>query len=131
MIISEVSKKFDISLDTLRYYEKIGLIPHINRSSSGIRNYTDEDCRWIEFVKCMRSAGIPVEVLIEYISLFAQGEKTASARMAILRNEREKLAFKISQLQDTLQRLDYKIENYQDILKPAENKLKLLQQKNS
>ncbi|MBP1309369.1 DNA-binding transcriptional MerR regulator [Paenibacillus sp. 1182] len=54
MLIAEVSKKFELSQDTLRYYERIGLIPRVNRNKSGIRDYTEEDCRWVEYIKCMR-----------------------------------------------------------------------------
>lgn len=75
MIIAEVSKTYDLSADTLRYYERIGLIPHVPRNSSGIRVYDDESRRWIEFVKCMRSAGIPIETLIEYVGLCRQGDE--------------------------------------------------------
>jgi DNA-binding transcriptional MerR regulator len=56
MTIAEVSKKFELSQDTLRYYERIGLIPGVNRNKSGIRDYTEEDCRWVEFIKCMRTS---------------------------------------------------------------------------
>ena len=63
MMIAEVSKRYELSQDTLRYYERIGLIPNVNRNKSGIRDYTDEDCKWIEFVKCMRNAGLQIEVL--------------------------------------------------------------------
>ena len=72
MTITEVSKKYDLSQDTLRYYERIGLIPTVNRNKSGIRDYTDEDCKWVEFIKCMRGAGLPIEVLIEYVALFQE-----------------------------------------------------------
>jgi DNA-binding transcriptional MerR regulator len=70
--IAEVSKKYGLSADTLRYYERIGLLPNINRSNSGIRDYSEEDCRWIEYIKCMRSAGISIETLVEYVTLFHQ-----------------------------------------------------------
>ena len=83
MKISEVSEKFDIPQDTLRYYERIGLLPRIHRTGSGIRSYTEDDCRWVEFIKCMRSAGLPIEILIEYIDLFHQGDKTINARKEI------------------------------------------------
>ena len=73
MTIAEVSRKYNLSADTLRYYERIGLIPTAHRSKSGIRDYTVEDCAWVEFAKCMRGAGIQVEALIEYVSLFRQG----------------------------------------------------------
>ena len=72
MTITEVSKKYDLSQDTLRYYERIGLLPAVNRNKSGIRDYTDEDCKWVEFIKCMRGAGLPIEVLIEYVALFQE-----------------------------------------------------------
>ena len=70
MTITEVSKKCDISADTIRYYEKIGLIPPINRNKNGIRNFTEEDCKWIEFAKCMRNAGLSIDALSQYLVLF-------------------------------------------------------------
>lgn len=66
--------------DTLRYYERIGLIPHVNRNKSGIRDYTEEDCNQVEFIKCMRNAGLPIEVLIEYVDMFQQGDETIETR---------------------------------------------------
>ena len=65
MTITEVSKKYDLTADTLRYYERIGLIPSVNRNASGIRDYTEEDCKWVHFAKCMRGAGLSIEVLVE------------------------------------------------------------------
>jgi len=91
MTIAEVSRKYNLSADTLRYYERIGLIPTVHRSKSGIRDYTVEDCAWVEFAKCMRGAGIQVEALIEYVSLFQQGEDTTEARKQILIEQRELL----------------------------------------
>ena len=112
MTITEVSKKFDVSQDTLRYYERIGLIPSVNRNKSGIRNYTEEDCRWVEFVKCMRSAGLPIEVLIEYVGLFQQGDETTGARKELLIEQRKQLLIKMEEMQKTMERLDYKIARY-------------------
>ena len=66
MTIAEVSRKYDITADTLRYYERIGLIPNVPRTKSGIRDYDEESCRWIELMKCMRKAGVQIEALIEY-----------------------------------------------------------------
>lgn len=113
MTISEVSKKFELSADTLRYYERIGLIPRVPRTPSGLRDYGEESCNWIEFIKCMRSAGLPIEVLIEYVSLFHQGDKTTSARKELLVEQREILCQKIADMQKTLERLDYKIKLYE------------------
>jgi len=76
MKIAEVSERYGLSSDTLRYYERIGLLPPVNRAESGIRDYTELDARRVEFVKCMRSAGLPIEVLIAYIALVQQGDDT-------------------------------------------------------
>ena len=112
MMIAEVSKRYELSQDTLRYYERIGLIPNVNRNKSGIRDYTDEDCKWIEFVKCMRNAGLQIEVLTKYLDLFQQGDSTHEERKGLLVKQRDKLARKIDEMQETLERLNYKIENY-------------------
>lgn len=124
MTIAQVSKKYDISADTLRYYERIGLIPTVNRLPSGIRDYTENDCNWVEFAKCMRGAGLQVEALIEYIALFQQGDGTIEARKQILIEQRGQLVQRIDEMQRTLDRLNKKIERYEQGLLPAEKKLK-------
>lgn len=102
MTIAEVSEKFGITQDTLRYYERIGLIPHVNRYKSGNRDYTKVDCNWIEFIKCMRSAGLPIEVLIEYVGLFQQGDVTVKARKGLLIEQRNQLIARIEEMRKTL-----------------------------
>lgn len=114
MTITEVSKKFELSQDTLRYYERIGLIPTVNRNKSGIRDYTEEDCRWVEFIKCMRGAGLPIEILIEYVALFQEGDKTIEARKELLIEQRKLLINRMEEMKKTLERLDYKIKGYED-----------------
>ena len=123
MTIAEVSKQYNISADTLRYYERIGLIPPVNRNKNGIRDYTDEDCKWVDFIKCMRYAGLPIEVLIEYVTLFRQGSSTIEARKEILIEQRGILEEKINFMTATLERLNYKIDNYDTIILSAENRL--------
>lgn len=113
MTIAEVSKKYDISADTLRYYERIGLIPPVHRTAGGIRDYTEEDCGWVEFCKCMRGAGLTIEALIEYVSLAQQGESTVDARKELLIEQRRLLRERIEEMQSTLQRLDKKIDRYE------------------
>ncbi|SRR6266508_889177 len=116
MKIAEVSEHIGISSDTLRYYERIGLIWPVNRNASGIRDYTDLDLRRVEFIKCMRSAGLPVEVLIEYVGLVQQGDETIEARKEILKEQRELLAARMKEMQKTLDILDHKIEVYENTL---------------
>ena len=113
MTIAEVSRKFDISQDILRYYERIGLIPTVNRTSSGIRDYTEESCRWIELAKCMRASGVPIEALIEYCALTQQGDSTITERKELLLQERKKILKKIEDMQQALDRLNYKIDRYE------------------
>lgn len=116
MTITEVSNKYDLTQDTLRYYERIGLIPNVNRKQSGIRDYTDEDCRWVEFIKCMRSAGLPIEVLIEYVALFQRGDSTIEARKDLLVEQRRQLIARINDMNQTLERLEYKISRYEEVV---------------
>lgn len=113
MTIAEVSKKYSLSQDTLRYYERIGLLPSVNRNKSGLRDYSEEDLKWIEFIKCMRSAGLPIEVLIEYVALFNRGDETIEARKELLTEQRKLLAEKMEALRQTIERLDYKISWYE------------------
>lgn len=124
MTIAEVSRKYDISADTLRYYERIGLIPPVPRSKSGIRDYDEDSCRWIEMMKCMRKAGVQIEALIEYVALFQQGDDTAEARKAILVEQRERLMERMADMQASLERLNQKIERYDQVIVPAEKELK-------
>jgi len=115
MTIKEVSKKYDISEDTLRYYERIGLLPKVPRKKSGIRDFDDNSCKWIEFIKCMRSAGMRIEALIEYMNLFQEGKKTVTARKNLLLEQREILEEKRNDITKTIERLDYKISLYNEI----------------
>src|ERR1044071_742191 len=110
MKIAEVSEQFGMSIDTLRYYERVGLIPPVNRNESGIRDYNELDLRRVDFIKCMRSAGLPVEVLIEYVALVQQGDSTIEARKEILKDQRALLATRMEEMQKTLDILDHKLE---------------------
>ncbi|CDB32304.1 transcriptional regulator MerR family [Clostridium sp. CAG:575] len=115
MTIAEVSKKYNLTQDTIRYYERIGLLPEIPRTKSGIRDFDEKSCKWIEFIKCMRAAGMPIEALIEYMNLFKQGKKTIVARKQLLIEQRDVLLKKQEEIKNTIEKLDYKIELYNEI----------------
>ena len=123
MRIAEVSEQYGISLDTLRYYERIGLIPPVNRKESGVRDYNEIDLKRVEFIKCMRRAGLPIEALIEYIGLVQQGDLTIEARKEILKEQREQLLIKMGELQETLDMLNYKIDVYENTVLKIEKEL--------
>ena len=124
MMIAEVSQKYNITADTLRYYERIGLIPPVNRNPSGIRDYTEEDCNWVEFIKCMRNAGLSIEVLVEYVTMFQQGNSSIKARKQLLIEQRNQLSGKINEMKQTLEHLDKKIDGYEEGVLVKEKQLK-------
>ncbi len=117
MTIKEVSEKYGLSQDTLRYYEKIGVIPPVTRTSGGIRNYTEQDIGWVENAVCMRNAGLPVEIIAEYCRLFSMGDSTIGARLELLTEQRKKLIEQKEQLETEISRLDYKIGRYEIAVK--------------
>ena len=117
MTIKEVSEKYHISQDTLRYYERMQMIPRVHRTSGGIREYQAEDLRWVKLALCMRSAGLPVEVMIEYLRLFQEGDATIPARLELLNEQMDALRAQKAQLEATMERLSYKIEHYEEALR--------------
>ena len=77
MQIAEVAKRYGISVDTIRYYERIGLVPHVTRLPNGIRDFTEYDCGWVEFIRCMRESGVQIEALVEYVAKLEGMQATA------------------------------------------------------
>ncbi len=116
MTITEVSKQYGLTPDTLRYYERIGLIPPVPRGKSGARDYDRTSCQWVELMKCMRSAGVQIEALIEYAALAQQGDGSLEARRDLLIRQREQRAARMADMQSSLDRLNYKIEHYDQLL---------------
>lgn len=116
MTIKQVSEKYNISPDTLRYYERVGMIPPVTRKS-GKRDYQESDLGWVELAICMRSAGLPIDVMIKYVELFQQGDETIEARRDLLVGQREVLLEQRKQIDATLDRLDYKISRYEQAVK--------------
>ena len=126
MTIAEVSRKYDISADTLRYYERIGLIPPVPRTRGGLRDYGEESCGWIQLMKCMRAAGVQIEALIEYVDLFQQGDATLDARKALLVEQRDQLVSRMAEMQATLDLLNQKLDRYEQGMMTAEQQLRRL-----
>ena len=117
MTIKEVSAKYQITQDTLRYYERVGMIPPVGRTAGGIRDYKEKDCGWIELALCMRNAGLPVEAMIEYFRLTQEGNGTIQARLELLQEQRERLQEQQAKIAQTLERLNYKIGRYEEAVK--------------
>ena len=123
MNIKKVSEITDVSADTIRYYERIGLLPRITRTNSGVRDFTEREIGILEFVRCFRKAGMSVEALIEYISLLEEGEGTERERLRLLTEQRDEMDDRIYELNQARERLNYKIENYENIIQKHEQKL--------
>ena len=113
MTIKEVCEKYNLTADTLRYYERVGVIPEVTRTAGGIRDYQEEDLAWVENAVCMRDAGVPVEMLIEYVKLFQQGDDTIEARTNLLKEARAQIEEAKKKYDVALEKLDYKIGRYE------------------
>ena len=116
MTIKEVAEKYDISADTLRYYERVGMIPKVTRRPNGIRDYQESDLGWVELAICMRSAGLPIEVMIEYVKLYKEGDNTIPARLELLQEQMNALKEQKAQIESTVERLAYKIAKYEEAM---------------
>ena len=112
MTIKEAAQITGISIDNLRYYERIGLVPEVPRTESGIRNYDEMAISWIEFAMRFKKAGVSLEAIREYIQLALQGLSTKDARLEILLDTKSELEKKLKDIQDTLDVVNYKIDTY-------------------
>lgn len=117
MTITQVSQKYGISQETLRYYERVGAIPPVTRTPGGTRDYSQTDMNWVELAVCMRGAGLPIDVIAEYNRLFLKGEETIPERLKLLENQMEALKKQEAQLRTTMERLEYKIGRYRAAVK--------------
>ena len=117
MTIKEVCAKYNITADTLRYYEKAGVIPEVHRTPGGIRDYQEEDLSWVENAICMRKSGMSMEKITEYMRLFRMGDETLAQRRDLLVAQRRELEQQKKTIEDEMARLDYKISRYEEALK--------------
>lgn len=113
MKIAEVSEKYGIPQDTLRYYEREGVIPGIRRGNGNIRDYSEEDCRQIQFAQCLKAAGFSVDEIVEYRRLEAIGDSTVPDRLALMQRKRDEISQQRAALDKALALLDHKIFCYE------------------
>ncbi|WP_314250825.1 MerR family transcriptional regulator [Streptomyces kutzneri] len=110
--ISEVEARTGLTQHTLRWYERIGLMPHVDRSHSGQRRFTDKDLDWLAFVGKLRATGMSVADMVRYAELVREGEHTVGERRELLERTRREVRSRITELTDALAVLDYKIDMY-------------------
>jgi len=109
----EMVARTGISLDTLRYYERIGLIDPVKRASNGHRRYGAADLRRVDFLKRLRATGMPISEMQHYVDLFREGDATITERREMLEAHRSAVLEQMSALGETLALLERKISNYQ------------------
>ncbi|KRO10255.1 merr family transcriptional regulator [Paucilactobacillus hokkaidonensis] len=114
MNINAVAKKFDLTKDTLRYWERIGLLPEIGRNQSGYRDFKERDMNWVFYIQALRNAGMSIEALIEFVKLYREGDQTTVARKSLLMDQRQELADKAKEIKKTIKYLDFKIDHFED-----------------
>ena len=114
MTIHDVAKKLNVTQDTLRFYEKSGLIGPIQRDKNGYRNYQENDVKRMEFIMCMRKADLSIDVLKQYMKLYDKGEETRQQRKELLIEQKNLLDDKIKTMQEASEALAYKIKLYED-----------------
>ena len=118
MTIREIAAKTNMSTDTLRYYERIGLLPPVPRKAAGIRNYDEYFVNFINFIKKLKASGMSLEHIIDYIRLAEMGDATIQERKKLLAEARETLLDKINSLQLVAELADYQLRNYENLLQP-------------
>ena len=116
MLISEVAKLYDMPVDTIRYYEKIGLMEKVQKDDGGRRNYREKDLRRLRFLKLMRSSGVSIERLKAYVALFYDGEETLPERKELLIKQRDDIRNQINELEAVLSELEFNIDHFDDTL---------------
>lgn len=112
LTITEVSQKYNIKPDTLRYYERIGLIPKVARQSNGHRYYNEGLQGWIEMIVCLRHSDVPIEKLVDYAEMLKQGDSTLEARKELLEEQLKELEQQKYNLDRSIKRLEHKISLY-------------------
>lgn len=118
MTIREIAAKTNMSTDTLRYYERFGLLPPVPRNAAGIRNYDEYFVNFINFIKKLKASGMSLEHIIDYIRLAEMGDATIQERKKLLAEARETLLDKINSLQLVAELADYQLRNYENLLQP-------------
>lgn len=116
MKINEVSQQFNLSIDTLRYYEKIGLLDKVDKKN-GIRNYKEKDLERLEFIVCMKKSGMTLESIRQYFKLLSEGDKTLEGRLALLEKQQIAALKQMNELQKSMDYLKFKINMTKDKIK--------------
>ena len=115
--VGEMAKLLGVAASTLRYYDKEGLLPFVERSSGGIRMFRESDIEWLQVIGCMKKAGMSIKDIRQYIEMALQGDDTIDLRLAMFRRQQEVLKQQMAELQHTMEMVDYKCWYYETAMK--------------
>lgn len=107
--IKAAAEKFGLTPNALRFYEKEGLLPHVERSVSGIRRYSDEDMEWLSLICCLKNTGMGIKRIREFVNLTLEGPETLARRCQLLRDHKTEVESRIAEMQTLLQKVSWKI----------------------
>ena len=111
--VGEMAKKLNVAPSTLRYYDKEGLLPFVERSKGGIRMFKDTDFEWLSIIECLKQTGMSIKEIKSFIDWCQQGDATIALRKALIQKQRQLVLSQMQQLQQTLDMLDYKSWYYE------------------
>ena len=113
-LIGEIAQKTGLSVHTLRYYEKEGLLPFVQKNKSGLRIYTDKDIGWISLINCLKSTGMPLKGIKQYIDWFLMGNSTLEQRLNMFKQQKTHIQEQLKQMHRHLDKINYKITLYEE-----------------
>ncbi len=106
--VGEIAKKMNVAASTLRYYDKEGLLPFVERSESGIRMFKDSDMEWLSIIECLKKTGMPIKEIKKFIDWCMEGDATIDQRLELIDRQRSEVLLQLEQLKETLAVLNYK-----------------------
>ena len=115
--IQEVCNRTGLTAHTLRYYEKEGLLNHVERSAGGFRQYSDEDLEWLGLICCLKNTGMPLQEIARFVQLAHEGDQTLEERVELLKNHRVQLILRMEEMQKYLDKITWKVNFFSGKLK--------------
>lgn len=111
--VGEMAKKIGVAPSTLRYYDKEGLLPFIQRTNGGIRRFQEEDLEWLLIIDCLKKTGMPIKEIKQFIDWCMQGDSTIAQRLELIKRRKDAVLQQLDELHYTLETLEYKVWYYE------------------
>ncbi len=106
--VGEMAKKLGVAASTLRYYDKEGLLPFVERSGGGIRMFKESDLEWMRIIECLKKTGMPIKEIKKFVDWCMEGDSTIDLRLELIDSRRAEVLKQMEQMKETLATLDYK-----------------------